>query len=247
MKIDNKTIPSMYSKKDIRTRWWNTHSVKKQCCLYCSENHDVPMICFENLGVTKDGYPEFYDTFFYYCEKENVFFEDNPLRLTNKAAREEVKEMIHMHKEYPEAIKGDIYLNSWAGDLWIVDDIDGERIFIKINDGCIIDVDEPEGFVKVGHVDNVENINISRTTVSHSQQESKNIQLFDDIMKRYRDGEFGDKSLSMYEILKKAGHEKLLYEMSENDIHILRDRSNCGFTKLMFTNLLHRKLAKESE
>lgn len=54
---------------------------------------------------------------------------------------------------YPDAVDGDIYLNPFFGDMWIVDG----KNFIKINDGCTIDIDEPEGFIKVGHVDGVIN------------------------------------------------------------------------------------------
>lgn len=48
---------------------------------------------------------------------------------------------------------GDIYWNPAFGDLWIVD----KDEFIKINDGCRIECDVPEGFVKVGHVDGIMN------------------------------------------------------------------------------------------
>lgn len=44
---------------------------------------------------------------------------------------------------------GDIYFNPFFGDLWIVDDGD----FVKINDGYRVEVDIPEGFIKVGHAD----------------------------------------------------------------------------------------------
>ena len=54
---------------------------------------------------------------------------------------------------YPEAVDGDIYLNPYFGDMWIVDD----KHFIKINDGYTTDFDDPEGFIKVGHVDGVIN------------------------------------------------------------------------------------------
>lgn len=46
-------------------------------------------------------------------------------------------------------VNGDIYFNPLFGDLWIVDD---DR-FIKINDGYDIPLDEPNNFIKVGHVD----------------------------------------------------------------------------------------------
>lgn len=54
---------------------------------------------------------------------------------------------------YSNAIDGDIYLNPMFGDLRIVD----SKTFIKINDGYTIAIDEPEGFVKVGHIDGVVN------------------------------------------------------------------------------------------
>lgn len=46
---------------------------------------------------------------------------------------------------------GDIYFNPVFGDLWIVEN----DKFIKINNGYTIDFNEPEGFIKVGHVDNI--------------------------------------------------------------------------------------------
>lgn len=55
--------------------------------------------------------------------------------------------------EYKDAVDGDIYLNPFFGDMWIVDN----KSFIKINDGYTIDIDDPSGFVKVGHVDGVIN------------------------------------------------------------------------------------------
>ena len=48
---------------------------------------------------------------------------------------------------------GDIYLNPYFGDLWVV----GGASFIKINDGYEIELGEPEGFVKVGHISGVIN------------------------------------------------------------------------------------------
>lgn len=55
--------------------------------------------------------------------------------------------------EYADAVDGDIYINPFFGDMWIVD---GQQ-FIKINDGLTADLDEPSGFIKVGHVDGVVN------------------------------------------------------------------------------------------
>ena len=52
------------------------------------------------------------------------------------------------HK-YQDAVDGDIYFNPVFGDLWIVEN--GK--FVKINDGYNISLDEPEHFIKVGHVE----------------------------------------------------------------------------------------------
>lgn len=49
-----------------------------------------------------------------------------------------------------------MYLNPLFGDLWIVDG----KTFVKINDGYIIDLDEPDGFIKVGHIYGVGNSSI---------------------------------------------------------------------------------------
>lgn len=46
---------------------------------------------------------------------------------------------------------GDVYLNPCFGDLWFVN---GDK-FQKINYDYSIDLDEPEGFIKVGHIDGV--------------------------------------------------------------------------------------------
>lgn len=64
---------------------------------------------------------------------------------------DEFGDSAHSDCEYADAVDGDIYFNPMFGDLWIVED----NSFIKINDGFTIDLDDPEGFVKVGHVDDV--------------------------------------------------------------------------------------------
>lgn len=48
---------------------------------------------------------------------------------------------------------GDIYLNTFCGDLWVVENPN----YIKINDGTKIPLDDPEGFIYVGHIEGVEN------------------------------------------------------------------------------------------
>ena len=65
----------------------------------------------------------------------------------------QVRDRLRGSENYPDAVSGDVYLNPAFGDLWVVDD--GK--FIKINDGYFIDLDDPEGFVKVGHIDGVIN------------------------------------------------------------------------------------------
>ena len=65
-----------------------------------------------------------------------------------------LKKAVEAWNERDEEYKdGDIYLNPMFGDLWVVD----SGKFIKINDGYSMDVDEPEGFIKVGHVDGITN------------------------------------------------------------------------------------------
>ena len=44
---------------------------------------------------------------------------------------------------------GDVYYNPLFCDLWVV----ANNKFVKINEGYEIDLDEPEGFIKVGHID----------------------------------------------------------------------------------------------
>ncbi len=44
---------------------------------------------------------------------------------------------------------GDVYYNPVFGDLWLVDG----KSFVKINNGYTIDLDEPERFIKVGHIE----------------------------------------------------------------------------------------------
>lgn len=54
-------------------------------------------------------------------------------------------------EEYKDATDGDIYLNPFFGDLWVVK----ESSFVKINNGYTVDLDDPKGFIKVGHIGNV--------------------------------------------------------------------------------------------
>lgn len=68
---------------------------------------------------------------------------------------EQIKAGPPLSELYPDAAHGDVYLNPFFGDLWIVDG--PSRRFLKINDGYPIDMDEPDGFIKVGHLDDIAN------------------------------------------------------------------------------------------
>ena len=58
---------------------------------------------------------------------------------------------------YPDAVDGDVYLNPMFGDLWLVD----RGYFIKINEGYTIELNDPAGFIKVGHIDGVTSKNMA--------------------------------------------------------------------------------------
>lgn len=83
-------------------------------------------------------------------------------RLTESRNAERQKLMTTPSSKYPDAVEGDIYLNPFFGDLWIVQ---GDR-FVLINDGYSTDTSDPAGFIKVGHVDGI-------TTVVRSSREER--------------------------------------------------------------------------
>lgn len=91
------------------------------------------------------------------CGKENFGKEKRVVKLDGNAIYiyDDVASDFGISVEYQNnnPINGDIYLNPCFGDLWVVDG----KSFIKINDGCTIDLDEPEGFIKVGHISGVMN------------------------------------------------------------------------------------------
>lgn len=64
--------------------------------------------------------------------------------------------------------------------------------------------------------------------------------LFENIMEKYRNGEFGNSNLSMHDILEKAGYPKLLEEMTLKEIDELINNSN-GFSKMLFLNVRNNK------
>lgn len=60
------------------------------------------------------------------------------------------------------------------------------------------------------------------------------------IMNLYKNGEFGDKHITMNEILTKAGQPDLLDRMNLDELQYLRDNSE-GITKLLFSELISKK------
>lgn len=210
---------------------------EEKFCSCCSKIHTIPTVMVMEISYDDKGKPFFYDAVHYYCEEKDMFYDNKDFIDLNRTAINKQKN-VSINSEYPDATKGDIYLNPFFGDLWVVDIIDKQKSFIKINDGYSIDIDEPEGFVKVGHIDGVINV-----IGNNDKEKSNDVKTFEDIMKRYKNGEFGDKPLSMYEILEKAGQDELLEKMSYSDLHYLKNKASNGFTKMLF-KLLEEKIDK---
>lgn len=66
------------------------------------------------------------------------------------------------------------------------------------------------------------------------------ILIYEEIMKKYRNGEFGNDNLSMHDILERAGYPNLLEEMNFEEIQELINNSN-GFSKMLFLNVRNNK------
>ena len=62
---------------------------------------------------------------------------------------------------------------------------------------------------------------------------SSNLEKYQDILNRYRNGEFGNDHLTMYEILERAGESELFAKMDLSEIEVLINESS-GLTKKMF-------------
>lgn len=82
---------------------------------------------------------------------------------------------------------------------------------------------------------------------------TKLLETFYEIMNRYKNGDFGDTNLTMYEILEKANEADLLERMSISEIDYLNEKAY-GITKLMFNcykmkkqKSLNRMVALENE
>lgn len=68
------------------------------------------------------------------------------------------------------------------------------------------------------------------------------ILIYEEIMKRYRNGDFGNSNLSMHDILESAGYPNLINDMTGEEFQELIDKSS-GFTKLMFSNIRSKKMS----
>ena len=73
---------------------------------------------------------------------------------------------------------------------------------------------------------------------------SANILKYNDIMARYRNGEFGNDYLTLREILNIAGEPDLLNNMTRDELEYLTLQSS-GTLKLFFFKLQKEKEAKE--
>lgn len=73
---------------------------------------------------------------------------------------------------------------------------------------------------------------------------SSNLNKFNNIITRYRNGEFGEKHLSLAEILEASGEKDLVNQMSVSEIQYLIDNSS-GITKMMFLEAKKQKTNSE--
>ncbi len=78
---------------------------------------------------------------------------------------------------------------------------------------------------------------------SSHQNLSENILKYQNIMQRYRNGEFG-KNLHLDEILKAANESDLLNKLNMTEIQYLIDH-HTGFSKMMFLELQKNKVKEE--
>ena len=66
------------------------------------------------------------------------------------------------------------------------------------------------------------------------------IMQYKEILKKYRNDEFGDESLHLNEILEKAGYPNILNEMSDEELDTLANESY-GMSKSLYLNLKKKK------
>ena len=67
------------------------------------------------------------------------------------------------------------------------------------------------------------------------------VRKYNEIMQRYRNGEFGDDYLTLREILKAANEENFLDNLSISETQYFINQAS-GFLKLMFLELMKKKL-----
>ena len=73
--------------------------------------------------------------------------------------------------------------------------------------------------------------------------EYKNVKKYYQIMKKYREGEFGIANLSVHEILEKSGNNNLFDLMSREEIDYLIENSK-GFQRQFFVEIKNKSLKK---
>lgn len=66
------------------------------------------------------------------------------------------------------------------------------------------------------------------------------LQRYIEMINNYRSGMYGNKPLTLNQILKISGNDNLLYEMSIEELSYLRDKS-FGMLKLVFHNLINQR------
>ena len=82
--------------------------------------------------------------------------------------------------------------------------------------------------------------------VSNEEKLNSNIEKYNNILQRYRNGEFGEKTLTLQEILIAANEPNLLNEMTSSEVQYLCDHSS-GMLKSMFLLLQKKKLSEEQK
>ena len=66
------------------------------------------------------------------------------------------------------------------------------------------------------------------------------LQRYIEMIDNYRSGKYGNKHLTLNQILKISGNDNLLYEMSIEELSYLKEKS-FGILKLVFQNLINQR------
>ena len=66
------------------------------------------------------------------------------------------------------------------------------------------------------------------------------LQRYIEMINNYRSGMYGNKHLTLNQILKISGNDNLLYEMSIEELSYLKEKS-FGMLKLVFQNLINQR------